>query len=79
MQNREIIRYLVAGLMCMVGLLFLGFGPLLFAGKDAWAASIKSNIAMPIGESKQAETTVPFEQKQPGYDGAAFIKQRLGR
>lgn len=79
MQNREIIRYLVAGFFCAVGLLVFGFGPLLLSGQGVWAASSASNIAMPIGESKQAQTTVPFEQKQPQYGGAAYIKQMLGR
>lgn len=79
MQNREIIRSLVIGFFCAVGLLLLGFGPLLMSGRGVWAASTNSNIAMPIGESKQAQTTVPFEQKQPQYGGAAYIKQMLGR
>jgi hypothetical protein len=79
MQNREIIRYLVAGFFCAVGLLLLGFGPLLLSGKEVWAASVQSRIAMPIGESKQAQATMPFEQKQPQLGGAAYIKGLLGR
>ncbi len=79
MQNREIVRSLIAGLLCAIGLFVLGFGPLFMAKEGVWAASIDSRMAMPIGESKPAETTVPFELKQPEYGGAEFIKQRFGR
>ncbi len=79
MQNREIIRFLIAGFFCTVGLLLLGFGPLLMSDRGVLAASVKSNIAMPIGESKQAQAATPFEQKQPQLGGAAYIKELLGR
>ncbi|MCK9361577.1 hypothetical protein M0Q28_05155 [Patescibacteria group bacterium] len=79
MQNREIVRYLIAGLICAVGLVLLGFGPLLMAKEDVWAASTDSRMAMPIGESKPMEAVAPFEMKSPGYGGAEFIKKQFGR
>lgn len=79
MSQQEIVRLALASLACFVVLFVLGFGPLIIPQDGVWAASTKSQMAMPIGESKQADTMAPFEIKRPDYGSLEFVRRHFGR
>jgi hypothetical protein len=79
MSQQEVVRLAIAGVVCVLVLFVLGFGPLLIPQDGVWAASIKSSAAMPIGESKQADTMAPFEIKRPDYGSLEFVRKHFGR
>lgn len=79
MSHKEVVRAAIAGLVCFVVLILLGFGPLWIPQEGVWAASVKSSSAMPIGESKPASTMAPFELKRPDYGAMEFVRKHFGR
>lgn len=79
MSQQEIVRLAIAGVACVVILFVLGFGPLVIPQDGVWAASIKSSMAMPIGESKPADAMAPFEIKRPDYGSLDFMRKHFAR
>lgn len=76
--NAEIVRTLVAGLLCAAALLLLGFAPLLLPSEDVWAASTESSVVMPVGQSQPADSLRPIGAKQPSFGGAEYLKRMFG-
>lgn len=79
MSNPEVVRLGVIGAACLALFALLGFAPFLIPQDGVWAASVKSQSAMPIGESKPATTMAPFEIKRPDYGTFEYLRDQFDR